>query len=472
MDHARPTSLPPLGGRAARAVASAVVVAVLLSLLVVPVVPTGAWATEGNAEAEGGSEAEDSPEEEDSPESEGDAEGEDTPEVEDDPGVDGPLPAPPTDTTVASRGIDRVCPAPEDVAVEAAATFDDAGSTHGAAIACAVAYGLVGGFGDGTYRPSEPVTRGQTASVVATWLELATGFPLEVPDEPPFDDLGRTHGDAVAALADIAVLGGRSDGTFAPDEPLTRGQFTGVVARAISYADVFSVSGPLPPAPVGDTVVFDDVAGSTFEADILALAGARITTGTGEGVFSPQRPVTRGQLATFLLRAADYLDRHQRWKPTATTQLLLAELTVPDTAWPPPDAEGLDILDDEGRPDDDPDAEVVPPRALVTLLINAFDGSLGYLLDLSQVPRDPGDDARVVLRLPGSGGEGVVVLVLVGPEQLAQLGSGERFASGSAVEADSLVRFADLLHRNEDARVELESSAVPGGVLRGALRRP
>ena len=441
-------------------------------------------------------------------------------------------PAPAAATTTA-RGVDAVCPPPPAARVEEPVSFPDQGTTHAEAIVCAAAYGLVGGFGDGTYRPSRPVTRAQTSSVVSAWLRLATGFALDVPAEQPFPDVSGTHADAIAALAGIGVLTGRLDGTFGPDQPLTRGQFAGVVARAISYADVFAVDGPLPPVPTDGSVAFLDVAGTTFESDILALAGARITMGTGGGLFAPTDAVTRGQLATFLLRGADYLDRHQRWKPTARTVVLLAELEVVLADAPDDDGsgdgsggdgsggdgsggdgsddvgsddgsdgdgsdgdgsgdggagggEGTGSTDDDatdggdgsggngtadGEPEQDPAPDPRDPRIVVTLIINAFNGSLGYLAGVTDLPDSLGPDARLVVRLGGPDADGPLVLVLAEAEDLAAVGS-DGFLEGRVVEADSAVRFADLVLAVPGAYVELTGSGVPGAGLRGALVEP
>ncbi len=53
---------------------------------------------------------------------------------------------------------------------------------------------------------------------------------------------------------------------------------------------------------------FDDDAGSAFEADINALAALGVVRGTGTRQFSPAATVTRGQMATFLVRAVELAD--------------------------------------------------------------------------------------------------------------------------------------------------------------------
>ena len=404
------------------------------------------------------------------------------------------------------RGLDRVCPVPDGLSTDVADPLDR-GEAHGEAILCAVGYGLVSGFGDGTYRPGQAVTRGQTASVVAAWLEVATGFALEVPEEELFTDQGLTHGEAISKLAAIEVIAGRGDGTFRPEDPLTRGQFARVIVNAISYADVFSTSGPLPPPPDATADGFDDVAGIAFEDDILALAGTGITTGIDDHRFAPGEQITRGQLATFLMRSADYLDRHQRWKPTAVIAILVADLQLVPAASTTRDgggevtaaggavtAAGDEITDggDEviegtdgdsdgleegaGSADADPapgDGEAAggatPPSAKASVIINAFNGTAGYLIELSDVDGDLSEDARLTLRLGTLDAEGPVVLTLADAAELTAALASDGIATGVATEADSAVRFAELVVREDGVVIELQGSSQ--GPLRGLLRR-
>ena len=82
---------------------------------------------------------------------------------------------------------------------------------------------------------------------------------------------------------------------FCPEEAVTRGQMAAFLVRALG----------LEAASNG----FVDDEGSVFEADIGALAGAGVTKGCNpprNDWFCPDDPVTRGQMAAFLHRAADH----------------------------------------------------------------------------------------------------------------------------------------------------------------------
>ena len=354
-----------------------------------------------------------------------------------------PLPAVAQD--LQARGIDRVCPAPGQTDRAADGDFPDLGTTHAPSITCAADYGIVSGFDDGTFQPARPITRGQMATFLAAWVRVATGARLPDPDELPFADIADdVHARSIAAVADAGIVGGRADATFGPQETLTRGQFTRAVANAISYADIFAIDGPLPPP--GTEVGFTDIGGTTFAETIQSLAAVGIATGTADGAFQPDAAVSRGQLTTFLMRAADYLDRHQRWKPTAVSGAVLVADLVPVPG-----------------PGDDGGTRT---RGTATLSINAFNGTLAYVLDLADVagPYGPGG-AAIHLGDPVVGGP--VAITLADAQELSASTGG--VVTGVVVEADSGVRFADLMASPGDAYVQVE---IDGGVLRGSLRSP
>jgi hypothetical protein len=85
---------------------------------------------------------------------------------------------------------------------------------------------------------------------------------------------------------------------FCPTSPVTRGQMAAFLVRALHLTD-----------RLDDPFVDDD--GSVFEADIERLAAAGVTLGCNppdNDRFCPTDPVTRGQMAAFLVRALNYTD--------------------------------------------------------------------------------------------------------------------------------------------------------------------
>ena len=101
------------------------------------------------------------------------------------------------------------------------------------------------------------------------------------------------YAKAVAWAVEQGITGGVGNGLFGPEQLCTRGQIVTLLWRA---------AGSPEPAEMSD---FADVPSESYYAKAVAWAVEQgITTGTGEGKFSPDAPCTRGQIVTFLYRAS------------------------------------------------------------------------------------------------------------------------------------------------------------------------
>jgi hypothetical protein len=113
------------------------------------------------------------------------------------------------------------------------ATFSDVASTHthAAAIAALATAGITVGFTDETFRPDQPVSRGQMASFLTT----AIGLEAPAPTQPPFNDVDPAHPHAagIAAISRAGIGTGFPDGAFRPDQGVTRGQMASFLARGL-----------------------------------------------------------------------------------------------------------------------------------------------------------------------------------------------------------------------------------------------
>ncbi|MFA9431385.1 S-layer homology domain-containing protein [Egicoccus sp. AB-alg2] len=108
--------------------------------------------------------------------------------------------------------------------------FEDiADSVHAGNIQVLADAGIVAGFADGTFRPSQPVTRAQAASLIGRWLEVD-----EVADGP-FTDVpaGAEHSGYINALAAAGIVNGRTDTTFEPKASLRRDQTASIIGRSL-----------------------------------------------------------------------------------------------------------------------------------------------------------------------------------------------------------------------------------------------
>lgn len=135
----------------------------------------------------------------------------------------------------------------------------------------------------------------------------ARGITAACPDPEPaaYDDRERIpdpHRMAVDCLTQVGIVGGYTDenGTwYRPDREVPRGQMATFVARLLVVE-----GGELPP-PTDQG--YDDVDDGHAHADaIRQLTDIGVVRGVTSDRYEPERPVSRAEMATFLVRALAY----------------------------------------------------------------------------------------------------------------------------------------------------------------------
>jgi 5'-nucleotidase / UDP-sugar diphosphatase len=91
--------------------------------------------------------------------------------------------------------------------------------------------GIIKGYPDGTFKPGQAVTRGQAAKMLVSAFELEKGATsLSFKDVPASNE----YHDAIQVLASQGIIKGYSDGTFKPAQPITRGQFSKILSKVLN----------------------------------------------------------------------------------------------------------------------------------------------------------------------------------------------------------------------------------------------
>ncbi len=105
------------------------------------------------------------------------------------------------------------------------------GSTFYTVIETAYNRGIISGYSDGTFRPSNAVTRGQLSKIVVG----AQGWALDTSGGPHFTDVavGSTFYGVVETAYHHGIISGYNDGTFRPGTGATRGQIAKIVWGAL-----------------------------------------------------------------------------------------------------------------------------------------------------------------------------------------------------------------------------------------------
>jgi lipoprotein-anchoring transpeptidase ErfK/SrfK len=137
-------------------------------------------------------------------------------------------------------------------------------------------------------------------TVATVLIGAAPASAGELPPGGTFvdDDLMSEEGliEAIAAIGVTRGCNPPENDKFCPDRILTRAEMATIFVRALD----------IPAAPDGP---FTDIADSVHAGDINALAAAGITKGCNPPLntsFCPERKISRGEMAAFLVRAFEY----------------------------------------------------------------------------------------------------------------------------------------------------------------------
>jgi hypothetical protein len=121
----------------------------------------------------------------------------------------------------------------------------------------------------------------------------------EVPNVAFDDTRGNAHRAAVDCVAWHEITAGVNALDYAPARPVRRDQMASFLARVIEAAGV-----SLPDAADQG---FTDIARSAHRDRINQLAAADVVAGVTSSTYQPTEPVRRDQMATFLVRTAEYV---------------------------------------------------------------------------------------------------------------------------------------------------------------------
>ena len=133
-----------------------------------------------------------------------------------------------------------------------------------------------------------------TFTMPASKVEIKATFVKEV-ETIPFSDVSTSayYYEAVKWAQEKDITGGIGNGLFGPNQPCTRAQIVTFLWRAAGSPEPKSMSS------------FSDVSADSYYAKAVAWAVENgITTGTGDGKFSPDATCTREQAVAFLYRAS------------------------------------------------------------------------------------------------------------------------------------------------------------------------
>ena len=177
------------------------------------------------------------------------------------------------------------------------ALLDIAGHWGEVYILEAVEKKLVQGYPDGTFRPDQPITRAEFLVMLVKALGLKGGeAALPFTDR---DKIGPWAREAVAIAVQEGIVTGYADGTFRPDAYITRAEMAVMIARALGMAVG---------AEIRTAFADDQEIPAWAKGAVEALRQQGIIQGREGNRFSPRDTATRAEAAVMLLRMMEYGD--------------------------------------------------------------------------------------------------------------------------------------------------------------------
>jgi hypothetical protein len=164
--------------------------------------------------------------------------------------------------------------------------FSDVSSTHYAseAITYLKNNGIVSGYPDGSYQPNNPVSRAEFAKMAVE----AAGLTLIDPATPSFNDVPKSHWayKYIETAKANGIIEGYPDGSFRPNNNITRAEIAAVIVRAAGLS--IDTSG----------TAFTDVPDTHWAYDeIMTAKNNGIVSGYPDGTFRPDNSATRAEAA-------------------------------------------------------------------------------------------------------------------------------------------------------------------------------
>ncbi|OJH20704.1 hypothetical protein BLX88_00470 [Bacillus obstructivus] len=174
------------------------------------------------------------------------------------------------------------------IASSAASFSDVTKPEYKTAIDALAEAGILNGYENGTFKPENKVTRGEVAKVITLIRHLEEGT------KTPFKDVkdGYWSTQYINSLYAAKLVNGYEDGTFKPEGNVTRAEFAKLVVDAYGLT-LTNAATP-----------FTDVKAGNWATPYIQTAYANgLIKGVTASKFDPSAPIKRGDLAILLHRA-------------------------------------------------------------------------------------------------------------------------------------------------------------------------
>ena len=158
---------------------------------------------------------------------------------------------------------------------------------------------VVSGVGNNNYDPDRNMTRAEFAAIMVKALGLEPGTGTN-----SFDDVASTdwYSGYIKTAASYGIINGYDNGTFGPNDTITREQGMTMIARAMK---ITGLTVTLTDSDVSTLIgaYTDGASASDYAKDsMVACLKTGITSGTSATTISPKADITRAEVAVMVQR--------------------------------------------------------------------------------------------------------------------------------------------------------------------------
>ncbi len=145
----------------------------------------------------------------------------------------------------------------------------------------------ISGYTDGTFRPDNTITRAEAAAMISKSREISPNGNFANKFSDVKDDAW--YRDIICTLVVAERINGYEDGTFKPENPITRAEFITLIAKGKIIQS--------------ENLQFSDIFNHWAAGYINAMALKGMVSGYSDGTFRPDEPVTRAEAVTMMNKA-------------------------------------------------------------------------------------------------------------------------------------------------------------------------
>ena len=154
--------------------------------------------------------------------------------------------------------------------------------------------GIANGYGNNTYRPAQPITRGEFTLMICRAFQFPTTGSSGFPDVPA----NSSYAGAVASARSLGIVQG-NNGLFHPDQPITRQSAMTMICRAMNAAGQVV---PTADASLLSSYVDGGQVSAFARSSVASLVQMGAVRGNSARRLNPGEAISRAEMAVILHR--------------------------------------------------------------------------------------------------------------------------------------------------------------------------